>query len=825
MDISIKGYDIEEKIGEGGMAEVFRARHVRLDRIVALKVLSSRLSEEPGFAERFVREARIAARLNHANIVQIYDVDHASGRLFLSMELVGGGDLSQKLSQKADREFAVSVFNQLCTALDYAHAKGYIHRDIKPANILFRDDESLALSDFGIAKAMRSDTNMTKTGLVIGTPSYMSPEQAQSHELDGRSDLYACGVIAFQFLTGQLPYNADSSISMAIKHISDPIPTLTPALGAMQNFFNQALAKKPDERFANGAAFVTAFADAVRKIDANSYEEHTTQILSTPGSGNTNTVMRSKAEEILSKPSPEVETRPRRTPPKQDRRDRRQANNAAARQPANHPPKSKSGSPVLWAMVGVVFAIGIAFASYQFVIAPKVDEPTIQQAVLSPGEQVRIGQLLTRADEAMAANRWVTPDGNNAYQYFVDIMALSPDDPIAVEGIQKVVDQLTLLGEEALARKDFEETQRLLAQLANIDAGSDRITALQQEVTIAWEQQVQEISVTLAAARQQLQEGDIKTALEGFKKAQAMPLTDTQQTAMYQSIEVEAIKALTDAKNASANNNFNQTYTQLDKAQQIAAALPNKTVSNQIEQLRRDTRNKQNQIAREQEQRERQEQRAEATQDLLRKADAAFAAGKLTSPEIDSAWYYYSQALQRDPNSREASAGQQNVKQTLVNTVNGAIDAGDTTLAATSIAQLERIDGKHPDLTGLRQRLAQKQRTVERNSTQKKRFDQLYARAQTYLERNRANGADNIYSDLVKLIPDDPRLPDLSRRIADGYVFLAQREIDANDWKDVDVWVSRGLIHVPDHPRLLEQRAFAQEKIDQGCTSLLNFRC
>lgn len=170
------------------MARVYRARHIRLDRNVALKVMLRRYSRDNSFCERFIREARIAANLNHHNIVQIYDVNRYQDTLFLSMEYVEGGDLTDRLQRPFidDGGAGVSpaeVIKPLAIALEYAHEQGYIHRDIKPANILFRDNDSLALSDFGIARAIHSDTHMTQTGMVVGTPSYMSPEQAQGKKL------------------------------------------------------------------------------------------------------------------------------------------------------------------------------------------------------------------------------------------------------------------------------------------------------------------------------------------------------------------------------------------------------------------------------------------------------------------------------------------------------------------------------------------------------------------------------------------------------------------------------------------------------------------
>lgn len=277
--INIPEYDILEQIGHGGMADVYRARHKRLDRHVALKILHAHYSEDPSFADRFIREARIAARLNHPNIVQIFDVNRADESLFLAMEYVSGGDLTHNFHPPINQEMLLSLLNQLCSALDFAHQEGYIHRDIKPANILFRENGTLALTDFGIARPIHSKTNITQTGTVIGTPSYMSPEQAQGGELTGASDLYSAAVITYQYVTGELPYQADSSITIAIKHISDPIPTLPDELRPLQSFFDRALAKPPTARFETGAMFCQHLKSTIAALPLTTTKHDTSMII------------------------------------------------------------------------------------------------------------------------------------------------------------------------------------------------------------------------------------------------------------------------------------------------------------------------------------------------------------------------------------------------------------------------------------------------------------------------------------------------------------------------------------------------------------------
>lgn len=257
--ITIPGYRIESLLGQGGMANVFLAIQESFQRRVALKVMSPLLNSDPSFAARFKREARIVAQLSHASIVPVFDVGEHRGHHYLSMEYLPGGDLKQRILQGGgDLNLALNVCTALSAALELAHRKGFVHRDIKPANILFRADGTPVLTDFGIARVFDNGRSMTVAGMLVGTPSYMSPEQVKGLELDGRSDLYSIGIVFFETLTGAVPFNADSTLSTALKHVSDPLPPLPQKYAAFQEFLDCLTAKDRDERFASGAEVIRA---------------------------------------------------------------------------------------------------------------------------------------------------------------------------------------------------------------------------------------------------------------------------------------------------------------------------------------------------------------------------------------------------------------------------------------------------------------------------------------------------------------------------------------------------------------------------------------
>ena len=247
-------YRIIALLGRGGMADVYRAEDERLGREVALKAVPPEFARDPERIERFEREVRAAARLSHPNIVTVHDFGRGEGHHFYTMALMPGGDLKARIRANPEGmppAEARAVTVAVARALDYAHQQGFVHRDVKPENILFWQDGTPQLTDFGIARAMSEGTRMTATGMSIGSPHYMSPEQARGLEVDGRSDLYSLGVVLYEMLTGRLPFDARDTLAVALSHLNDPVPELPPALAGWQPLLDRLLAKSPEERYAS----------------------------------------------------------------------------------------------------------------------------------------------------------------------------------------------------------------------------------------------------------------------------------------------------------------------------------------------------------------------------------------------------------------------------------------------------------------------------------------------------------------------------------------------------------------------------------------------
>src|SRR5271167_3131264 len=216
-------YELRNQIARGGTAQVYLARDLILGRAVALKVLFPELSTDHTFVERFRREAQAAANLSHPNIVPVFDWGQSDSTYFIVMEYVDGEALSAIIRTQAplDQTQAASISSDIAKALSYAHRHGVVHRDVKPGNVLITSDGQVKVTDFGIARAMGSDEQVTQTGLVMGTATYFSPEQAQGLEVDQRSDIYSLGVVLYEMLTGKPPFSGDNPVSIAYQHVRE----------------------------------------------------------------------------------------------------------------------------------------------------------------------------------------------------------------------------------------------------------------------------------------------------------------------------------------------------------------------------------------------------------------------------------------------------------------------------------------------------------------------------------------------------------------------------------------------------------------------------
>ncbi|MEJ5864747.1 serine/threonine-protein kinase [Pseudomonas farsensis] len=367
MNMHIPGFDIDSEIGQGAMASVYLATQRSLERKVALKVMAASLAADPTFCERFLREGRTLARLAHPNIATIHDIGNVDELYYMAMEFLPNGTLKERIASGLTPQQGLVYVRQIAQALGYAHAQGLVHRDVKPANILFRADGTAVLSDFGIAKSLDDRTQFTQAGFAVGTPSYMSPEQARGLDIDGRADLYALGVVLYEILVGKLPYNGNDALSTALAHLTEPLPELPIEHGRYQDILRGLLAKDPNERFADAAALLAA----LDRLPAQDTETTVIQPLPLPAAASPTlgglTPVSIDIPKAAPTPAPNLAKQP---PP------------AAAKPAASKPQPAKSGSSKpAKAVLAVAIAAALGLGATFFWLLGGDDEPAAQPPV------------------------------------------------------------------------------------------------------------------------------------------------------------------------------------------------------------------------------------------------------------------------------------------------------------------------------------------------------------------------------------------------------------------------------------------------------------
>ena len=280
-------FEILDEIGRGGMATVFRARQKTINRTVAVKVLPRALLHDPGFYERFIREVDVIAHLEHPHILPIYDFGEADGIPYIAMRYLAGGSLAQMIRRALPSlAWLPRPFWQIAQALDHAHQQGVIHRDLKPGNIMLDENGNAYLTDFGIAKVLNS--NLTGSA-IIGTPAYMSPEQANGLPLDARSDIYSLGIVLFELITGREPFEAETPIALVLKHLNEPMPSARALRSGVpigvENVIFRATAKDPDQRYPSATDMAAELQEYILNADPAELEDDAPTIMPSSGQG------------------------------------------------------------------------------------------------------------------------------------------------------------------------------------------------------------------------------------------------------------------------------------------------------------------------------------------------------------------------------------------------------------------------------------------------------------------------------------------------------------------------------------------------------------
>lgn len=688
------------------MATVYLAVQESIDREVALKVMSPALLADPNFGERFLREAKIAAHLHHRHVVGIYDVGRAGDYHYIAMEYLGGGPVLAKDGTPRDIAFALRVTREIAGALNYAQEKGFVHRDVKPDNVLLREDGSSALTDFGIARALDSALRMTKTGAVVGTPHYMSPEQARGKQIDGRSDLYALGIVLYEMLVGRVPYHADDSLAIGIMHITQPVPVLPESIGTLQPLISRLLAKQPEDRFQNGHEVALAIAEIERRLSDGTLPE----LAGRPEAFRREATPVETLIGTAASPAPQAAGARERSEPNIGRLDQivsvlgddvMRAEHAAT--PPRRGRKNGSRRGVMALVALLLLAVGATAAwNYQDLLRR-----------LLP--RTEFNDTLARAQRALDAGRLTGNQGDSARELFLAARAQDPDNDIARRGLEDVGRKLLAQAQEALARNDVAAARQALNGARELLGGGIEVDRFEQTLKER-EARGTEIEALLDRAQSALAAGNI-SGTSGAAALYQRVLDGEKDNALAQAGLKKCADALAaQARSMLSGNDVNGAVARANEISRILPSYPHlPQLLGEITKARDTAR--------------------AALEETVNHADAQMRAGRLSGGE-DSALELYRGVLKEDPANARAKEGLHRIAQAFVVQANAAIDdsnpgAADRllTTAAELAPDLPDLRAARSNLRELRERLAIASERAPVTPAQVERVRQLVADA------------------------------------------------------------------------------------------------
>lgn len=461
LPVDIPGYTIDRLIAEGASASVYLALQQSLGRTVALKVLDKLDNAEQ--SARFLAEGELIASLNHRNINTIYDVGRVGDRHYLAMEYLEGGSLAERIAKGMRLSAVLDVLESMAACLDFLHSKGIVHRDVKPGNILFHADGTAKLTDFGIAKQLGRDQQLTMDGTALGSPHYLSPEQATNQPLDGRSDIYSLGVVFYEMLTGRKPFSEDSHVQTIVAHINQPVPKLPEHLATYQPLLERMMAKEPHERFGS-AAELLGYVRGIRQTNP----EKEPAFWQTPAYalGSSSLLVATLVTSYLLWPTPAVQgpTTPAAVAEAPAAVEMVVAPSTAA---AVSPPAITTPTPVAEPPAPVAeppTPVTAPPAPVAATPAPITEPPAPVTTTPSP-----IESWLASAEQAYRDNRLTFPKDDSALAYYNRVLAEQPGNPAANAGVARIVERYHDMASRALERGETGRARRYAARGLNID--------------------------------------------------------------------------------------------------------------------------------------------------------------------------------------------------------------------------------------------------------------------------------------------------------------------------------------------------------------------
>lgn len=711
----IPGYEIKSRLGKGGMATIYLAEQTNFRRMVALKIMLSHLSSDPSFTERFMREARNVAKMNHPNFVPVYDVGQHGGQYYLSMEYLPTGDLKAHMREGISLSDGVRIIKEVADALNYADQKNFVHRDIKPENILLRENLSAVVCDFGIAKEINEVSQMTMMGTVIGTPRYMSPEQAQAAELDGRSDLYSLGVIFFEMLAGHVPYDGGSALDIAIKHINEPIPRLPAKLAAFQPFIDVALAKQPEHRFQTGREMINALEELEESHFVLIHESSITVLV---------------PESELNSSRHKLRTGPSRYGSRAVGSSGFRTGGSVPRRRARPARKPEREFIITWRRLAPVLAAalltlgGTAWWLYSRNVpesTPVIVEPTpVTPTPILPGIAK---ELREKAERALTEGRLFGPGDDNAHGYLTALLILQPEDSGGKASITRLYGIYLERASQALELGDLGTAQETLEQAGKISHYVQDESLIGQQSRLQRNLMDAQAQSKINAKREQLIErllaeadalrdsGKLTSPADenAFGRYQEVLSLDPSNETAIKGIEAIAGTLLAQAREQLESGQVGRANAFLAAAGQIFPKHPElastraaiKAEELRLQELESQELAKRTEAQEMEQARRAQERqlRAKKVQSLLAEASSDVQADRLSSPENNNAVEKYNQVLNLDPANVDALTGLENVANRHIEIALAMIKGGELEDAEWNLTRAKMLSPVNPKYT------------------------------------------------------------------------------------------------------------------------------
>jgi serine/threonine protein kinase len=828
----IRGYKIVKTLGHGGMATVYLAVQKSVDRYVALKVMSPDLIHEKSFTTRFLSEARIAARFRHPNIIAIHDVNVEKGLPYIAMEYVPGGSLSSERIESMSLMQKLAVVAQVADALGFLHGQNFIHRDVKPDNVIFREDDTAVLTDFGIARDESSDLRMTLTGSVIGTPYYMSPEQARGKKLDARSDLYSLGVMLYKLLTGEVPFDAEDALSIYIMHAKEAVPDLPDEFAMLDPVVKCLMAKLPEDRYPDSTTLIKEMAKRVdtspTRLLNRSFEGVALEITGETEADEGETEATETSHQSDDKPDDAgaaeqteiLESSDPKAPPLDQ-----------AEAIASEPPKDPGFKHRLLILNdGLLDALKPILATAQNHVRALTDrvrqEPRLSMAVAAALVVLLLVVMLPDGDgpqsaEAILNRALQLADSDDAGQRFEaealfnEVLTLEPGNQEARAGLQA----LNALNEHYSTGRDRDGVPRNSRPITPSPGSADEVqaTAADAKQTVAangTDQAVRRLldEATLALAEQRLIRPGQDNAYAKFRAALELAPANAQAQQGLQAVADELlaqIEVALDAGDMERAGSLLSDARRIGQGQSISYASLNR----RYEDIIKPGKSSSAQI-----------------ESLLVRGEQALLADRLMRPEGDNAVSAFQSVLALDTGNQQARTGLDRVARRYLQLADQALGDGRSAEAENFLERAMSLSPALPGLAEFKQRLADLPAAVEPPPAERvpaadatievatlpqpvlgsnETVGSLLQQAEARLKTNQQLLAYALYKEVLAREPGHRAA---RRRLflgAQQYIRLASRDIGNDDLLSARKQLSLAIAIDPGHPELEEvQRAY-----------------